>query len=61
MVAGMSTCQSKEVKSGVTEANVTADSFQWCLMWETTTYSVKQWPSGEVVRVNVMTHLVQMS
>jgi hypothetical protein len=53
--------QSREVKSGVVEAKGIAEASQWCLVWEITACLVNLWPSGDVVGVDVMTCLVQIS
>jgi hypothetical protein len=61
MVAGMSTHQSREVRSGVAEAEGIAEALQWCLVQEINPCLVNLWPSGDVVRVNVMVCLVRIS
>jgi hypothetical protein len=61
MVAGMSMHQSREVRSGVAEAKGIVEPLQWCLMREITACSVNLWPSGDVIGVDVMTQLVQIS
>jgi hypothetical protein len=61
MVAGMSTFQFREVKSGIAEAEGITEALQWCLVREITACLVNLWPSGDVIGVNVMTCLVRMS